>query len=238
MEGLMAHCGAKKYGRQELLALPTPEGTLTHQIVPHAKMVQTTIEALAYRKLEVVRDEYALTQDGMRMFGFLEINIEESGVRLGLGLRNSHDKSFALGMIVGFRTFVCDNLAFRGEFVAVSKRHSKNVNIEEVIALGVDKAQRHFVPMMQEIDAWRNHQLPDIEAKAVIYDAFVVGKLDAPRHLAREVHHQYFEPEIEEFKPRTLYSLQNAFTGVLKTLDPVPQYKSLASFGQFFQTVQ
>lgn len=235
---LIAHAGANKLGRQDLLALPTPESTLTHQVVPHSAMVQSTIEALAYRKLEVVRDEYALTPDGMRMFGFLEIDIEQNGVRLGLGLRNSHDKSFALGMIVGFRTFVCDNLAFRGEFVAVSKRHSKNVNIEEVIALGVDKAQRHFVPLMQQIDAWRDHSLSDVRAKEVIYDAFIGGHLDAPKHLAREVHRQYFEPEIEEFTPRTLYSLQNAFTGALKTLEPVPQYKALASFGTYLDRIQ
>lgn len=199
-------------------------------------MVQATIEALAYRKLDVVRDEYALTPDGNRMFGFLEINIEENGVRLGLGLRNSHDKTFALGIIVGFRTFVCDNLAFRGEFVAVSKRHSKNVNIEEVIALGVDRAQRHFQPMLADIDVWRNHALPDVRAKEIIYDA-VLGAVDMPKHLFKVVHQNYFEPQHDDFKPRTLWSLNSAFTSAFQELEPIPMYRATSSLGEYFQSL-
>lgn len=233
---LVAHTGARKLGRQELLTLPIPASTHTHVVVPHAVMVERTIEALAYRKLEVVRDEYALTPDGLRMFGFLEINIEKDGVRLGLGLRNSHDKTFALGIIVGFRTFVCDNLAFRGEFVAVSKRHSKNVDIVEVIALGVDRAQRHFQPMMDTIDVWKNHQIPDIRAKEIIYDA-VLGAVEMPKHLLKSVNQNYFEPEAEEFKPRTLWSLQSAFTSAFKELDPIPMFKATSSLGTYFEAL-
>src|SRR3990167_7031283 len=100
MEGLMVHAGAKKFGRQDLLALPTPDPTDTHRPIAHSAIIQALIESLAYRNLEVVRDEYALTPDSMRMFGFLEINLEESGTRFALGVRNSHDKSFALGITV------------------------------------------------------------------------------------------------------------------------------------------
>jgi hypothetical protein len=31
-------------------------------------------------------------------------------------LRNSHDKSFRLSCTVGLRVFVCENLAFHGEY--------------------------------------------------------------------------------------------------------------------------
>ena len=78
----------------------------------------------------------------MRMFGFLEVNIEDAGIRLALGVRNSHDKTFALGLTVGYRVFVCDNLAFHGDFMAVSRKHSKKMDVQEVIALGVDRAER------------------------------------------------------------------------------------------------
>jgi hypothetical protein len=56
----------------------------------------------------------------------------------------------------------------------------------------------------------------------VIYEAFVEGKLEAPKHLARNVHDLYFEPKYEEFKPRTIWSLSNAFTSAFKELDPIP----------------
>lgn len=237
MQGLMLHSGAKRYGRQDLLNLSTPDATETHQPIPHANLVESTLEALAYRKIEVVRDEYGLSPDGMKMFGFLEVNIEHDGIRLGIGIRNSHDKSFALGMVIGYRTFVCDNLAFRGEFSALSRKHSKNMNLVESVALGVDKAQRHFQPLCEEINAWRNHQLPDIAAKEIIYGAFIQGELDVPRHLARTVHKNYFEPA-PEFEARTLWSLSSAFTSAFKSLDSIPQMKAAASLGQYLDTVQ
>ena len=64
-------------------------------------------------------------------------------------------------------------------------------------------------------------ELTDVTAKVVIYEAFVEGKLDAPKHLARAVHDLYFEPKYEEFKPRTIWSLSNAFTSAFKELEPV-----------------
>lgn len=230
---LMAHKGAKMFGRQELLAMPTPEGTDTHRPVAHSAIVQTLIEGLAYRNLSVVKDEYAVTDDSMRMFGFLEINIEDRGIRLGLGVRNSHDKSFALGLTVGYRVFICDNLAFHGDFMAVSKKHSKHMNIQEIVAVGLDRAQRNFEPMKRDIDAWRNCDLSDITAKSIVYDAIIGGGIDAPKHIAKFVHQHYFAPAHQEFQPRNLWSLTNAFTSAFGELDPVPQMKAAASLQPF-----
>lgn len=239
MSGLMLHAGAEKIGRQDLLTLPTPESTQTHTIVPHAKVVETALEALAYRRVEVVKDEYGVSKDGAKMFGVMTLNIERNGVNLVLALRNSHDKSFALGMVAGFRVFVCDNLAFNGEFFAIAKRHSKKLmdTFQDTIAIGVDRVQRQFEPMTEQINVWQNHQLADVEAKHLIYRSFIEGELDAPKHLAPVVHQAYFEPPHEEFKPRTLWSLQNSFTEAFKVLDPLPQYRATASLGEFFNNI-
>ncbi len=88
--------------------LTTPGPTDTHVPVRHATLIETILESLAYRQLQVIRDEYAVTGDGMRLFGFLELNIERDGIRLALVLRNSHDKAFTLSMLGGYRTFCCD----------------------------------------------------------------------------------------------------------------------------------
>ena len=42
--------------------------------------------------------------------------------------------------------------------------------------------------------------MKDVTAKVVIYEAFVEGRLEAPKHLARSVHDLYFEPKYEEFR--------------------------------------
>lgn len=59
------------------------------------------------------------------------------------------------------------------------------------------------------------------------------GKLEAPKHLARAVHDQYFEPKYEEFQARTIWSLSNAFTSAFKELDPIPQFKATAKLSEF-----
>ena len=140
MNGLVVHAGARRIGRQDLPAIVTPAATDTHRPIPHATLAESILESLAYRQLEVIRDEYAVTPDGMRLFGFLEVNIEHAGVRLALVFRNSHDKSFSLGLLAGYRTFCCDNLAFHGEFIAIAKKHTKNVNLQEVVGVGVAKS--------------------------------------------------------------------------------------------------
>lgn len=245
MNGLLLHTGAKKLGRQDLLALPTPESTATHTVIPHAQVVENVIEALDYRRIEVVQDEYGVSKDGMKMFGVLTLNIGEQSdnpdrVNLVLGLRNSHDKTFSLGMVAGFRVFVCDNLAFTGEFFALARKHSKKLmdGFQDALAIGVDRVQRHYVPMERQVNVWRNHSLPDIQAKEIIYRAFIEGHLDAPKHLAREVHQRYFEDEMRDFGPRTLWKLHNAFTGAFHTLDPLPQYRAASSLGEYFGTLQ
>ena len=49
----------------------------------------------------------------------------------------------------------------------------------------------------------------------VIYEAFVEGRLEAPKHLARTVHDLYFEPTYEEFRSRTiLVSLQCVYVSI------------------------
>jgi hypothetical protein len=70
----------------------------------------------------------------------------------------------------------------------------------------------------------------------VIYAAFVEGRLEAPKHLARSVHDLYFEPEYEGFRRRTIWSLSKAFTSAFMELDPIPQFKATAKLGEFLET--
>jgi len=42
---------------------------------------------------------------------------------LVVGLRNSHDKSFPAGLVIGASVLVCDNLSFSGE-VRLARKHT------------------------------------------------------------------------------------------------------------------
>src|SRR5205823_3787716 len=86
----------------------------------------------------------------------------------------------------------------------------------EVVGVGVDRMQRNFAPMQQQVEAWQGTELSNVSAKMIVYEAFIESELDVPKHLARRVHDFYFEPQYEEFRARTLWSLSNAFTSAFK----------------------
>src|SRR5581483_2299225 len=105
----------------------------------------------------------------------------------------------------------------------------------DCIAVGVDRMQRNFEPRWKPVEEWQRCELTDGTPKVAIYEAFVEGKLEAPKHLARTVHDLYFEPKYEEFQSRTICSLSNAFTSAFKQLDPIPQFKPTAKLGEFLE---
>jgi hypothetical protein len=124
------------------------------------------------------------------------------------------------------------------DFMPVLAKHSKHFSLQDSLAVGVDRMQRNFEPMRRQVEAWRAQQLSSAAAKLIIYRAFVEGKLAAPRHLAGVVQGLYFNPRYDEFQPRTMWSLSNAFTSAFKELDPIPQFKATAKLGAFLEAVQ
>ncbi len=222
-----------KIGRTALAQIPAPEATSTHKPIPHHEIVEALVETLSFRHIGVVNEEYAVSFDGMKMFGVLDLETQMEGCRFSIGIRNSHDKSLRLGLTAGIRVFVCSNMAFSGEFTPVLAKHSKSFNLIDTLAVGVDRIQRNFGPMQRQVESWRSTQISDDQAKLVLYSAFVEGKLDAPRTLLPQVHHHYFEPEYPEFSARTMWSLSNAFTSAFKKLEPIPQFRATAKLGEF-----
>ena len=117
----------------------------------------------------------------------------------------------------------------------VLAKHTKHLSLVGILSVGVDRMQRNFEPMRKQVEVWKGTGLADETAKLVIYRAFVEGKLDAPKHLARRVHDLYFNPQVEELAPRTTWSLSNAFTSAFKELDPIPQFKAAAKLASFLE---
>lgn len=226
-----------KITREELSLIPVPPATTTHQPLSHYEIVRALLETLGFRHIGIVRDEYAVSRDGMRMFGILELEYGITGVRFSIGIRNANDKSMRLAMCIGYRVLVCDNMAFQGDFAPVLAKHSKKFSLIDAVSVGVDRMQRNFEPLARHIEVIRNRSISDAEAKLVIYRAFVEGHMEVPRHLARAVHQNYFTPTHEEFRERTFWSLSNAFTSAFKQLDAVPQFRATAKLGRFLEPI-
>jgi hypothetical protein len=227
-----------KLTRDELSRVATPAATATHKPIPHIAVVEKLIEAFSFRQIGVVQEEYAVSSEGMKMFGVMDLSSGFEGCRFAVGLRNSHDKSFRLSCTVGLRVFVCENLTFHGEYTPVLAKHSKHFSLEDSLAIGVDRMQRNFGPLKQQVETWRSQLLSTAAAKLLIYQAFIEEGSGFPKHLARRVHDLYFQPVHEEFQARTMWSLSNAFTSAFKDLEPIPQYKATARLAEFLQVVR
>src|SRR5260370_8809821 len=152
---LLAHCGSSKITREELKVIPTPAGSATHQPLPHFEIVEALVETLSFRQVSVVREEYGVTGDGMKMFGGLALETTVDGCRLSVGVRNSNDKAIRLALTVGYRVLVCDNIAFHGDFTPVLAKHTKHLSLVDILSVGVDRMQRNFEPMRKQVDAWK-----------------------------------------------------------------------------------
>lgn len=230
---LIAHVDTQRITREQLALMPTPAGTETHKVIPHIEVVNAIIETLGFRHIAIHKDEYAVSQDGNKMFGLMELDQTFTGCRFALGLRNSHDKTMRLAMTVGYRVIVCDNMAFQGEFEPLLAKHTKNFQLTRGISAGIDDMQRNFEPMVKGVERWRTSQISEVTARLIIYRAFIEAELEVPKHLARPVHDLYFNPPHEEFQPRTLWSLSNAFTSAFKELEPIPQFRATAKLAGF-----
>jgi hypothetical protein len=69
-------------------------------------------------------------------------------------------------------------------FTPVLAKHSTLFSLIDCIAVGVDRKQRNFGPMRKHVAAWQRCELTDVTAKMVIFEAFVEGELEEPKHRA------------------------------------------------------
>jgi hypothetical protein len=230
MDGrLLSHCGTDKVSRDSLATLPVPERTDSFQPIPHNVFIDSIEESLAYRHMRIERSEFAVSKDGMKMFGLLEVNAEYEGVRFAIGCRNANDKSMRLGMVAGYRVFVCDNMALSGDFRPLLAKHTKNFDLIEAVSMGVDRIHRGWEPLKEEIQRKRKTLLPADQAKLLIYNAFTRHRM--PVSLFKTVATAYESSQDET----TLWSLENHFTEAFKKLTPIAQYQASAKLPKALQ---
>jgi hypothetical protein len=229
---LLSHVGTARLTRADLKDLPVPPATDTFQPVPHSTLIDKLEEALAFRHIHITRTEFAVSPDGMRMFGLIVLNADYEGVNFAIGLRNSNDKSMRLGMVAGYKVFVCDNMMLAGDFKPLLAKHTKGFELEESLAIGVDRIQRGFQPLREAIDYRRKKDLDPGTARALIYRLFTDERI--PVKLLKTVHREFFIQPSHNFGDMTVWALENAFTTALKQLKPIQQFHWTAKLGKFF----
>jgi hypothetical protein len=153
-----------------------------------------------------------LANDGKKMFGVWDLSGGSDELCWSIGIRNSMDKSMALGITAGTRVFVCENLAFSGDFVAFRK-HTNGLDFTELDFMAY-RAMKMMVSNLTRFQAWheglKNITLPEQDAKLLLVD-IMTDNIIPPSKFARfnDLYHGgVYEP--------TLWGFHETVTDVLR----------------------
>jgi len=213
---LVLHRGARLVERAELDTVDAPPATDTWFPLKHSHVVNRVIETLFTSGFEVKRQSLALSPDNHRFFGTLDVQSDVAeGVSLSVGVRNSTDKSLPIGLVAGTRVFVCDNLAFSSEIV-VTRKHTRfgDRRFADAITRAVASLHQYQSTEARRVEWMQQATLSEDAANSYMLQAYDTGIVGS--RLLPLVINEWREPQHDEFKPRTAWSLFNAVTEVLK----------------------
>lgn len=235
MQGLMLHKGTHEVGRSELSRIATPESTPTWRPVPHIELVETLEASLEGAGYTVGQETFGAGRKGALLFGVMRIKNSEGGLdgEFSVGLRQANDRTMSVQICAGFSVFVCDNLVFRGDMIALRRKHTTGLELRAELDEAVEKLRLHFHLLDDEMTRLKGAGISDVGAKAVLHEVFVEQKLMPMRYL-EPVSGAYFKPPHREFEPRTMWSLHNAFTEVAKQMPITTRFPATQRIGRYF----
>lgn len=211
---LMLHCGADEVPFDQLQQLETPEATKSHVPIPHFRVADLVRHALGYYGHQVVEEHHGVTEDGMRYFGLMRLRSDYGGYEDTVGLRNSHDKKFPIGISFGSRVFVCDNLSFSGDHV-IKRRHTANAKRElpGLVMEAIEPLIDARTAQQRQFDAYKATPLSPELADHAIMQMYRQGVINVQR--IAEVHQEWETPSFDDFIERNAWRMFNAATHVL-----------------------
>src|SRR5215831_13835350 len=209
---LMAHCGAQYIDREGLKTLETPQGTDTWTPISHYDLVVTLEGQLKARGINIMKEQFAIQH--AKLFGVIDTDYqvtEEGGA--AIGIRTSNDMRLALQLAIGYRVFVCDNMSFAGDLIALKRKHTANLDLHKACAEGIGRYVRDYRRLQDDIQVWKETPVTPQRAKTLIYDIF----------LQKIVPIRLFHPIVSTYQAtmhqgQNLWTLQNAFTRHIQKL--------------------
>jgi hypothetical protein len=169
---LSAHAGTARVEESAVKAIPEPPFTKTWNPVSHARVIDTLEHACKDTGLNIMARDYSLNVKGTRMFGVWDLDYKTNGSCYSLGFRNSIDKSMVVGVVGGFRVFVCDNLALSGDYLTFHK-HTSGLD-EKRLNKMAKEALIGAWDDMERLESWinslQNHQVSSIQFKELTFN--------------------------------------------------------------------
>ena len=217
--------------RQELLQIPPPSPTATWKPIAHADLIQAIDRQLLVRGITILEEKFAIQREGARLFGVLDLSIEGDTPEFcaAMGIRTANDRSMALEIAVGVKVFVCDNLCFSGDLIALRRKHTSRFNLNADISMAIDRYQEHLGTLRGQIGELKGQALGARDAKLLMFEAFAKEVL--PIRFFHVVLSNYFH---EGGTEQTAWGLHNAFTRAIRQMAPAPAFAATTKLGRIF----
>ena len=233
MSNLMMSGGGEIVDRETVALVETPQGTESWKPVPHIEVIEAVSEVVKAHNWQITEEQFGLAREGQKLFGVMKINRSSSSdwVRC-IGLRNSHDKSFSVGLSAGISVMVCSNMAFGGSTV-IKRRHTSRIELTQLVDMAVNELENEFLMMEEVCEKMKVLYLKDDdEARSRIVRAAEIGAINSCDIVP--VFREFKHPRHEEFAEPTRWSLLNAFTETIKKYTPQRVDYSYATLNRAF----
>ena len=211
---LMLHRGGVEIDYGALRELETPPPTATHHPIDHWRVADLVKHSLTYYGHEILEEHYATAEQHQRFFGLLTLRSPYGQYTDTLGLRNSHDRSYPVGLTMGSRVFVCDNLAFASDYTTVKRKHTQRLRFElpGLIAAIVEPLAHQRQEQAKTFERYQATPLLQHQADFAIMELWrnnVIG-VQAIAHV-----HEQWENPVCDWGDKTAYRLFNGVTYAL-----------------------
>jgi hypothetical protein len=210
-----------RYSREDVFALTPPAHTQSWKPVSYGDAVEFLHEEIRRTlKMDVVREEYALNQTGLQMFHVAQLDTGTGESGMAIGLRQSYDKSMALGVVSGAQVFVCSNLCFNGDSFKVMRKNTTNVwdDFKTLIRAQISTAGDAFSSMQVDMGALK--AVPCGKRWGYAMLGVMRGERLLTSTQANVAYGDWDEPRHDDFGDRNLWGLYNAVTEGLKKGTP------------------
>lgn len=221
MDGMMLHCGSENATLAQVLQVAVPEHTATWNPVAYGQaidfMKDTALDRLG---LDIKSESFGLNKAGSQLFARMTLDTGDSDQGLSIGLRQSYDKSLALGVAVGANVFVCDNLCFSGDAFKVVRKNTKMVwaDFQRLVVEQISSALANYDSIKSDNDSMKEQSCNERRGNAILGVAMGQGILTPTQ--ATVAFGDWAKPRHEEFSDRNVWSLYNAVTEGLKKGGP------------------
>jgi hypothetical protein len=235
MSGTLIHTNSDLVTLEQLRTFAAPAATGTWRPIAHADLIDAVEHALDRQQVVVKREQFAVQRHGARLFAVLDLADQYApDFASAMGIRHANDRSMAVEIAVGVRVFVCDNLAFSGDLIALKRKHTTGFDLAVEINEALDRYHTQLFHLHTKIDHLKASSLTDGEAKTMIVDAF--RKEIVPVRCFKPICSTYFQPaeDMTDVLPRTRWGLHNAFTRAIRDLPPIPAFRATTDLGRFF----